>query len=151
MSDEILGLRPHVTLCSSEPLRMAEAQNEFLSIFSSMSPFTLEFSSLGLFIHDLPAPILYAGVSSSESLCKLHRAVFSIAKRHSERVFDFAVPGMMVFHSTLSHALPSERISEAVKVIRDLGFPKQGQVVRAAVVQYFPVTEILGIPLQKGS
>lgn len=151
VSDELVGLRPHVTLCSSEPLKLVQAQDELLSLFSDVSPFTLEFSSLGLFIHDLPAPILYAGVSSSEFLCKLHSEVFKIVKRHSARVFDFAAPGIMVFHSTLSHALPSERISDAVKIIREVGFPKQGQVVRAAIVQYFPATEVWGTSLGKDS
>jgi len=86
-------------------------------------------------------------VSSSSFLCELHKTVFEVAQLHSANVFDFAEPGVMVFHSTLAHALPEGRIPEAMQIIRETGFPKQGTVTNAALVEYFPANELWSYPL----
>ena len=147
LSDEILGVRPHITLCSSKnvDLKMADLLKSILSLERR---FDVTLSHFGLFPNQGDTRILFVGPSPTALLLRLHEEVYCMVKECGGEPFDFVRPGFMVFHSTLSHKIPVGMLPRAMQITGDL-VPLSGQVIRASVVEYFPAVERFGFEFEQ--
>lgn len=147
-SEEIPGIRPHITLASSEPLRLDAIGPKLEKLFSTFHELDIRLSSIGLFPKANGNLVMYLSPAESLMLCRWHSDLFRLLDGESAATFSFTRPGEAVFHVTIAHDLPKDRIVEANELVRSF-LPHSAKVTRLAVVEYFPARELIIVPLSK--
>ncbi|WKZ57706.1 MAG: 2'-5' RNA ligase family protein [Bdellovibrionota bacterium] len=145
-SKAIPGVRPHITLASSEGRQLDSIQSQLTNLFSRFHPIAVQLSTVGLFPKSNGNLVMYLGPAANLSLCGWHSELFRLLDSEGTKCFDFTRPELAVFHSTLSHDLPKTKLRDAVDIAISR-LPILGRVTRVVVVEYLPAREKIAFEL----
>lgn len=141
--------KPHITLASGEEFDAAAAAADLRQVFGGARARTVQLSYFGVFPVDNAHGVFYAGVTADRDLCGLQEKAYAVMQRQGAKVFDFARPGFMVFHTTLAPTFPKDQVPRAMRDLEGL-VPSEGRVIGAAVVEYPAAQELVAFTFNQG-
>lgn len=127
------GLRPHLSLCVCDKLDAEGLQDELSSYMTTISPFPLLLSSIGIFPTE--EGILFFGVTVTKELLSLHAAVHRLFEEHAKKPWPHYRPLSWVPHCTLAVGLSPSKIAKAVSISRGASLPIHAQAEALEIIK----------------
>lgn len=127
------GVRPHVTLASSDQIDAKALQTATATFAASVHPFRLTLSSIGLFATD--EGVLFLGVTVSRGLLEMHAEYNHLFARYARQPDAYYRLGAWVPHCTLAVGLKAEQLPDALGVARRASLPIYGTAAEMALLR----------------
>jgi 2'-5' RNA ligase len=141
-------VRPHITLLSSSPWNLETMADQLQDVLNSVPSFTVDFSYLGLFQGD--QYVLFLGVTPTEALMQLQRAVYTTAADRVQEIAAFSQPDRVVFHCSLAIGLAPDDLLPALEIARTMELPAMAWIERVEIVAYHPARTVATLRLSSG-
>ena len=130
------GYRPHISLGVCNGIESSVYEAEFSAFAASIAPFSLSFSSVGIF----PGTegVVFLGVTVTEQLLNIHAAFHKLFKNHAQEQRAYYAVRNWVPHCTIASGLSEHQIAEAVAVCRQISLPISAKVTAVGLVEVSP-------------
>jgi 2'-5' RNA ligase len=123
---------PHVSLIVADDTEAVVALGgELGEIVRMAGPQTLPLDAVGLFPG--PGPVIYLGVTPTESLVRLHAQTAEFLRERGVDVWPQYRPGVWVPHCTVAMSVPDERLVAAATALR-AALPIRARAARVGLV-----------------
>ncbi len=132
------GYRPHVSLGVCNGFESSAFEGELSTFAASVAPFSLSFSSIGIF----PGAqgVIFLGVTVTNHLLDVHAAFHKIFKTHAQDQSEYYAVEKWVPHCTLAFGLSERQISGAVPICRGIPLPISAEVREIGLMKVSPTS-----------
>lgn len=131
------GTNPHVTLAIFKDLDIKNLIDELKEFTKDLSPFSLTFSSVGMFTSEISVVFLAPIVTSN--LLKVHQKFYDYFKIYEKNASSYYLPNNWVPHCTLTM---DNKIKETFDVLKKIKLPFKVSVTKIGVLEFYPNRQI---------
>ena len=130
------GYRPHVSLGVSETLDLEGASAALEVLAQQQPPFTMTFSSLGIFLN--AEATVFLGVTVTPALLAFHSEFQTRFQPYARGLWGHYRVGAWVPHCTLAFGLPLTQVPAAVAIAQEMTLPIQAQALALGITAVSP-------------
>ncbi len=127
------GGRPHMSLAVCEGLG-GDFERRFSSFAGAIAPVEVSLQAAGTF--GLENGVVFLAPAASRRFMRVHSSLYASLAESMENRSKLYEPGAWVPHCTVAMGLAPDEICRAIGVCAGKGFPMEGNLERAAVMEF---------------
>ncbi|MFC2074951.1 2'-5' RNA ligase family protein [Bdellovibrionota bacterium] len=143
--------QPHITLGVWNTLDSIKAREQLVSFAKSITPFDVDFASIGIFTADKQNPnngsVLYLAPVVTQELLETHKNFHDRNPSFGQGPWEHYSPGSWVPHSTIGLELNQKQLVESLKICLDFKFQIKVKVESIGLIEYQPAKLHCQIPI----
>ena len=128
------GYVPHISMVLSETLKVDAFIEEINKTLEDTPKIQVQFSSVSFFTN--PKLVLYYGVTSTETLLRLHTASYNIYQKYASDLNPLYRPNTWVPHCGLAVVNDEDKLKAGIDIARMIPLPLSVPSVEYVIVEH---------------